>query len=154
MTHVRTQVRNYIVGTTLLSLRSQTEQGVIHNSRGRPVGKYPSINVHNGSERVVVENPGYVNADKVYQRFQDFVIEIAVLDPDEETAAKELDTLCQLVEDAMGVDESLGGGVIATDLFTTTFNQFGTGTEALHIALLTYRCEYRTEGQNADTLIR
>ena len=153
MTHARTLIRNGIAGTALDTVKGQTGSRTIYRSRYRPVTKYPSISVFNATERVTVENPGYINtsqADKRYRREQDFIIEIAVEKAEDADTA--LDDLCELVEEAMQVNEQFVAGVIAVDLVSTTFQgSTGQGTEQLQMAQLTYRVLYRTGALDSST---
>lgn len=155
MTHARQQIRSRLEVTTLVSMAASTGAGVIYRTRTRPVTLYPSIAIIGDNEITLeVENPGYINAavtDKRYRRFYDVKIEIAVKgndDPDDV-----LDALCVTAENLIALDDSMGGGVIATDLLSVLFERDGTGEEAIHIATMTYRIEYRTTAADPETFL-
>ncbi len=153
MTHVRTQIRRRLRTDTLASVASSTGSGEISQSRSRPVSRYPSVAVSGDREqRITVENPAYINGGtKRYRRFYYFTIEAAVqtsVDPDEA-----LDELCAKIETAVANDDTMGGGVIATDLVEVRFERRGEGEEETHIALMTYVCEFRTDADDPQAFL-
>ena len=153
MTHTRTQIRNTIANTTLDGLKQYTGAKEIYVSRLRPTDQYPAIGIYNGPERMEVENPYATDADKRYRRWQDYIIEIAVLESKASDAA--LDNLSERVEIAMATDEDLALALIAVDLIAVTFNNStADGSNQLHICNMTYRAEYRTQAVAPDTALK
>ncbi len=151
MTHARQQIRTLVASTTLTGLAGLTGSGTIYRSRTQPVTLFPSIAVYNESERLDDETQGAVNVVKRYRRFYRFTIEIAVqVATDADNA---LDELCRQVETAMAADETMGGGVIATDLVTVAFARDLTGETPVHACRMTYQAEYRTTAADPETFL-
>lgn len=149
--HAREQFRNVIAGTALAGLASSTGAGVIYQSRAYPRTQFPAISVYGTAERSEVENET-LNAPKIYRRFYDVAVEVAVqggADPD-----GALDDLCEAIEIAMAGDSTLnGGGAIATDLVSTTYTISGEGDSEVHIARIVYSIEFRTAADGPDAVL-
>lgn len=150
MAHARQQIRNYVATTALGSMASSTGSGEIYRARAYPKTEYPFISVYTLDETVQVENPGEFGG-KRYRRFQNVAIDVGVntnASPD-----NALDALLVTVEQRMGSDETMGGGVIATDLISTQFDNSGEGDTQLLTARLLYRIEFRTTVSDPETFL-
>ena len=150
MTHVRQQIRNYVATTALGSMASSTGSGEIFRTRAYPKSEYPFISVYTLDENVQVENPGELSG-KRYRRFQNVAIDVGVNTNSSPDNA--LDALLITVEQRMGADETMGGGVIATDLMSTQFENSGEGDTQLLTARLLYRIEFRTTVNDPETFL-
>lgn len=150
MTHARQQIRNYVASNALGTLAGSTGAGEIFKTRAYPKSEYPFISVYTLDESVEVENPGEWGG-KRYRRFQDVAVDVGVYtntSPDDT-----LDALLISIEQRMASDETMGGGVIATDLISTQFNNSGDGDTQLLTARLLYRVEFRTTVDDPETFL-
>lgn len=150
MTHARQQLRDYVATTALGALTGQTAAGEIYRTRAYPKTEYPYISVYTLDEAIDVENPGEFGG-KRYRRFQNIAVDVGVntnTNPD-----NTLDDILVLVEQRMGLDETMGGGVIATDLISVQFDNNGDGDVQLLAARMLYRIEYRTAVDDPETFL-
>ncbi len=145
MTHARKQIRDYVAVTKLGTLSGSA---TIYKTRQFPKSKYPFIAVYTLRERMVVENPGYTNSNKRYRRQLQVAIDVGV-----ETGDDALDALCLSVEELMAADETMGGGVVATDLTSVDILPVPDAEKSVQQARLTYEVIYRTEASDPETLL-
>lgn len=152
--HAYTQLRKAVI-SALSSLKPKTGAGMIHSGKMYPKTNLPAATVYTSSERHNVENPAYINTDegKRYRRFLNIVIEIAVKGADEEGVEDELDALQLLAEQGIYANDTMGGGVIATDLITVN-RSYSAAEEKLVVATMTYRIEFRTTAADPTTFLK
>lgn len=152
MSHARTQIRDYVVGTALDTLRGQTADKVIHSTQFYPRTQYPFIAAHTGNERSLDESNNRPNTAKRYKRALDLTIEIGV--KTSTTPEATLDALILLVEQRMYVDQTFGDTVVYSDLRRTAIDPVRDGETPVLIARLTYEVGYRTTAADPETFLR
>lgn len=152
--HCRQQLREHVAVDTLAPIKALTGAGVIYKSRRLPKKAFPVVGVYTGAERYEVENPGYITGTnpKIYRRWLQLIVEIVV---QTNTAPDDaLDALIVHVERLLGVDDSQGDAVIATDLIATNITSGGEAEKVTEIATLTYEIEYRTTADNPEEFLK
>lgn len=145
MTHARKQIRDFVAVTKLGTLSASA---TIYKTRQFPKSKYPFVAVYTLRERMQVENPSYLNSDKRYRRQLQVSIDVGV-----ETGDDALDALCLQVETLMAADETMGGGVISTDLTAVDILPVSEAEKAVQMARMTYEVTYRTAASDPETLL-
>ena len=151
MSHARTQIRDYVVGTALDTLRSQTADKVIHSTQFYPRTQYPFIAVHLGRESSIDESNNRPNSMKRYQRRADLMIEIGVKSA---TPENDLEALLILVEQRMAVDQTMGDAVTYSDMRGFDPQSVKDSETPILIARLTYEVGYRTTAADPETFLR
>ena len=115
----RKEIRNAVI--ELLRREVKRVKDIRPNrSTDYEIKKLPAISVYTRNDNIASK---LSDAPRYYHRQLDIVIEVVVADKDDDKAADMLDEICQEIEDAMTIDDSLHGMVWDTEIGDIAFEQ-------------------------------